>query len=474
MLTNFLSYIYCLLCCFCGTVYGSNSSLDDSFSRTDSECSLNSTTTNSYNQLRALIFARDGIDRFDYQDMLKELDPKNIVFIVPKESKLSEEDRSFFGGFIVLENYVNGHEELYQEVEKLYETFQFQRLAFYSERDPYRAHFLKEKYSLEYVMTQEECALFRDKRVMHEKVLEAGFLTPASIWSGEEHQIHDFVNAQLQSGKTAFAKPYDGMGCIGGKKITTIQDLENYLEKIKEHAGNLEDHIFQEFIDAPSYHIDMHTSRDGNILGIWPSRYLYTPYEVVSDLKPLIDYLMPESDPLTRPLINYGRSLFQKFPMIGGSGVHLEVFAKEDKIWFGEWAMRPTGSGVSVCWKYSLGIDLHWASIREQLGLPTEVSAYPISVSGNVIIPKKGPYFSKTPSVRLIEELLGVKDVKTQQAEEKVGSATFSTDALLSANVVEKTERALLKRADGIIGLAQLIYDFEKPEEEIASEIDNH
>ncbi len=468
MIKKLLCYSYFLLCCFLGAIYGSTISCNDSFARTDSETSLSQLDmiiTNPYSQRKALIFARDGINRFDYLSMLKELDPKNLVFIVPAGSPLSENDRAVFGGFISLKDYANRHEELYKEVEKLYETFKFDHLAFYSERDPYRAHFLKQKYNLDYAMSQEGCDLFRDKRVMHEKISQAGFLTPASIWSSQESEIHDFINTQLIAGKVAFAKPYDGMGCIGGKKIMTMTDLEDYLSQVAAHGGNLKDHIFQEFIDAPSYHIDLHTSRDGKILGIWPSRYWYTPYEVVSDLKPLIDYLMPESDLLTNPLIDYGRSLFARFPMIGGSGVHLEVFAKEGNIWFGEWAMRPTGSGVSVCWKYSLGIDLHWASIREQLGLPTEVSASPTSVSGNVIIPKNGRNFTKTPSVESIETLFHVYDAKTQQAEEKAGNATFSTDGLLSVNIVEATPKEFLKKANSIIELSKFIYDFEEPSE---------
>jgi hypothetical protein len=455
-------FIFFLLC-----IKGYGSSSDYSFSTT--------TTTESisidfqFPETKALIFARDGIEKFDYKTILHDLDPKNVVFVAPKGTQNSDH----FRGVIFLENYLDDN-ELYGKIENLRENFEFDRLAFYSERDPYRAHAIKQKYGLEYSMSKEQCDLFRDKWVMHENISSLGtFPIPRSISSSNLDEINTFIQNILNEGKYAFAKPRDGMGCIGGKKIKTINDWHGYFTNIQLNNSSLEKHIFQEFIEGPSYHIDMHTSQDGKeILGIWPSKYHHTPYEVVDELKPLIDYLLPKEDPLTNRLIQYGGDLFAKFPMVGGSGIHLEVFVKDDQIYFGEWAMRPTGSGISVCWGISLGIDLHVACIQEQLGLnPGRAWDKPTSVSGNVIVPKKGSYFGRTPSVKAIEDLLGVRDAKTQKSGED-GNAEFSTDYRLSVNIERSSLDEFLETKDDVLELSKIIYKSKKTSEENSEQDD--
>jgi hypothetical protein len=128
------------------------------------------------------------------------------------------------------------------------------KISFLSERDTSRALILRSFFNPENTDTQITAGMinfYRDNWHMHQQVKSADleyFIVPDSISSPNPQDIIEFAQQDYRVQKCGiFAKPRFGMGALGGKRLNSIDEVNQYIEYIQTAGGVLDDYIFQEW-----------------------------------------------------------------------------------------------------------------------------------------------------------------------------------------------------------------------------------
>lgn len=193
--------------------------------------------------------------------------------------------------------------------------------------------------------TFEDSLYFRDKLMMKDLLTKrSNLLVPKYI---KIDNILDVYKALDILSFPFIIKPRSGAGGEGCIIIRSLNDVNHYLAAI-----NLKDHIAEEFITKPVYHIDGMITNN-TIKYIIPSKYLQNCISYI-DGKSCISIQLDNNDLMKQRLIDYTQKIISIFPFPANSLFHLEVFADEEGIYFCEIACRIGGGRILQSIEYKI------------------------------------------------------------------------------------------------------------------------
>ncbi|MBC2192909.1 ATP-grasp domain-containing protein [Listeria sp. FSL L7-0229] len=205
---------------------------------------------------------------------------------------------------------------------------------------------------------------FRDKAVMKDILIEKNFRVANYIDVKESATGLKFLDEFVE----VVAKPKQGMGSVGVKRIKTDEEWLEYYEGFKRENElyHFEKGILlEEYIQGEEYHIDS-IIQDGKIKFSHASMYSM----------PLIDFkkfnfvgtiTLDVNTPIFKELIEYNREILKALEVQNGV-THLECFKNDREICFCEIAIRPAGSAVPANLKIQTNVDIIDAFVAVELG----------------------------------------------------------------------------------------------------------
>ncbi|PDC55254.1 ATP-grasp domain-containing protein, partial [Listeria monocytogenes] len=210
----------------------------------------------------------------------------------------------------------------------------------------------------------DEIEKFRDKAIMKDILLEKKFRVPNYIDVKKSETGYQFLEKFVE----VIAKPKQGMGSVGVKRIKTEKDWLEYYEKFnreKEQYHFSKGILLEESIQGEEYHIDA-IIQDGEIKFAHASMYSM----------PLIDFrkynfvgtiALDANTVLFKELIEYNSEILKALEVKNGV-THLECFKNDREICFCEIAIRPAGSAVPENLKIQTNIDIIDSFVAVEIG----------------------------------------------------------------------------------------------------------
>ncbi|MCD1260553.1 ATP-grasp domain-containing protein [Paenibacillus athensensis] len=300
-----------------------------------------------------------------------------------------------------------------------------------SEQDLLPSAYARERLGLP-GLTVQQSEYFRDKVAMKNGLIgKVPF--PDFIDTHEFNEIRNF----FQTYKKIIMKPKRGTGSQDCYVIHNLEELEQVLHTVQ---GQQSGFFIEQFLDMPIYHFDA-LVRDGKMMFATIGRYDHPPLNY-SDFDWLITTISNEPTEL------YLKTSEMLLKVIDSYGVrdgvfHMEVFADDQEVYFGEIAARPAGGGIPEAIYQTWGVHLFEEHVRLQLQLAARFESdkvFPVKYAGNMLyLPSRSGVVSNFDAAPLLSNPL-VKSV-TQHVEngQQVGQVRYSADTIFTAAIAADT-----------------------------------
>jgi biotin carboxylase len=408
-----------------------------------------------------VILARFGFNR-NFAKILNL--PKEKIQVIARQSYVTgqalEENSSYYSAIHLIEKY-DESDDVTLKLQEIWDSgFKFQSVTYTSEIDVVRARVASYRLEIQGGMPLADIIVFRDKSKMKEYARQVGIKTPDFVSVRSMDDIFKFVkDHEIQNGNGIFTPPIvlkDDLG-MGSEKIFVLRKKSEMMEYLKENSGNFgplptSRLIVEKYVEGDVYHIDALISPQGEVLFVWPSRYISPPLSVVSDCKARGDYIMHESNLLTTQLRDYAIDFMSKFPKIPGGAIHLEVFVTpQNEIVLCEIAARVGGGKLSDAWKESFGFDIDEQILKLQAGIPLDINfdnIKPSILSGGILFPANGKELLSAehpthPSIKKFSQFQRIGTVRS-----KAGSLN---DLFANALITGESEQDIISNINSVI-----------------------
>lgn len=322
------------------------------------------------------------------------------------------------------------------EAIKLYNKFGFSRIITpaTSEFDLLRAAYLREHLGID-GQNLESARAFRDKYLMKTIASEAGIKTPNF---SKIDNIVDLFSFIKKYGYPVVIKPRFGVASIGTHLITSAEQLEKKVNKIKIFYGKMS-LLVESFIQGKMFHIDGIIENDQFFA--WPSIYVYSAMDMMQG-KAFANHLLSLENPLFSTLINFAKKVLTAFPTPSSTAFHMELFQDQNKdLIFCEVASRSGGGYVNSMWSEAFGLPLADIFYHIQAGFSGIIPNKPLNPScipGSIVLPKKRGKIIKIASSCPLHFVKKYRAFHISGDTTKKSSDTM--EALLSAFIAGQTE----------------------------------
>lgn len=219
---------------------------------------------------------------------------------------------------------------------------------------------------------------FRDKRVMKERVKQAGLRVPHSVDVADDEFDERKSLLDLASRNVGFplvAKPASEANSRGVAVLDNASSLETWLSRYKFSGGAL----LEEHISGRLFFCDTLIEMDGMQTILMVCEYAHPPH-LFSEGYTHGSRTLPREDPLFQRIADFNLKALSVLPRIRSTITHLEVFlTPNDELVFLEIAARAPGAWVARIGERHIGINLEELNFRLQLHLPCEVAEKELS-----------------------------------------------------------------------------------------------
>lgn len=203
---------------------------------------------------------------------------------------------------------------------------------------------------------------FRNKILMKETVENNGMLVPKGMYIDWNLSCETLFQQCATKLNTPFViKPVNLSGSLG---VTFIHSYEQFEAYYQNHITT--DYMAEEAIQGDLLHLDLVVS-DGTVKWFGCSRY-NLPLIAFLQKHPIGSMPLREESDLYQRLRTYALNVVHSF-QIEDSILHIEVFYKNDMLYFLEVAARAGGGLVPLVYKKMFGFNLIQAYICYQLGI---------------------------------------------------------------------------------------------------------
>jgi len=228
-------------------------------------------------------------------------------------------------------------------------------------------------------------------------------------------------------------KPRAGYGSQNCFVIDSDAELAMILQQLEGQLGN---YFAEQFISLPVYHLDA-LVRNGQCLFACLGTYNHPPMDFESS-QWLVSTISNEPTALYKKASTLLSQLVECFGVADGV-FHLEFFASDDELYFGEIAIRPAGGGITDAISRAWGVHLYEEHVRLQLGLAPKASpgSYAVRHAANMLYYNdKAGELTRLDLSRVQADPL-VRDVHVHaQTGRDIDAARYSGDALFTTAIV--------------------------------------
>lgn len=162
-------------------------------------------------------------------------------------------------------------------------------------------------------------------------------------------------------------KPRTSAGSIGVQVLKTDEEVKEWSRINFNNKGY--EFIVEAWVSGSFYSIDGLMEKQ-EVIHAWPHR-TSANLTTVSEGRPLLSYMLLETDPLSQRLISFVREVVKLLPgPKERTAFHAEVFqTDEDELVLCEIACRPGGCGHVPTYEIAFGFNLYCESLKGQTGL---------------------------------------------------------------------------------------------------------
>ncbi|MDF9495343.1 ATP-grasp domain-containing protein [Bacillus cereus] len=332
----------------------------------------------------------------------------------------------------------NGHIEL--KALELFDKYKYHSIIATNELDLLRAANLRDYLA---IMGQnwESAIAYRNKVKMKEILSDKGVSVP------KFKQIEtplDVINFVQENGYPIVVKPIDGTASTNTGIVKDKKDFDSLLSL--GLSPNIE---VEEFIEGDMYHVDG-IVMNGEIVFIWPSKYLNGGCLAFQDNKYLGSYILGKKNPLFNRIINYTEELIRSLPTPQNTVFHAELFhTPNDELVLCEIASRIAGAYIPDVISQSFDINLRKIMVQMQCNVfdckPNFIlNNGPDIFSGWLFIPPKDGTFVSGPSNIPFEWVTNYR-LNANPGDRYYGAKT-SIDKIASFVISGSSEEIVLER----------------------------
>ncbi|ULO06221.1 ATP-grasp domain-containing protein [Paenibacillus sp. 19GGS1-52] len=290
----------------------------------------------------------------------------------------------------------------------------------------------------------------RNKWIMKQMLHQRGIRTSVTAIALSVSDYMEFVEV---NGFPIIVKPLSGFGTINTFKISSINELNSYLENTrKEHQKDL----LEEFINGKEFHCDSLVSK-GNVVFSSVSQYLYNCLEIATSHKPPASITIPEGSNIEYidRIKEVNKEVISALG-INNSVTHAELFlTPEGEVVFGEIGARIGGAQVMPpCIKNTHGVDFFAAVSDLELGVfEFNRCQTDNNYTGMICFPTRAGIIEKISGIQDFKDIKGLIDFNVSyQVGQKVGDVkdtmTRSGFAIVEGDTFEDLSNTLLDMYD--------------------------
>lgn len=290
----------------------------------------------------------------------------------------------------------------------------------------------------------------RNKWIMKQMLHQRGIRTSATAIALSASDYEEFVE---ENGFPIIVKPLSGFGTINTFKISTINELNYYLDHTrKEHQKDL----LEEFISGKEFHCDSIISK-GHVVFSSVSQYLYNCLEIATSNKPPASITFPEGSNIEYidRIKEVNKEVISALG-INNSVTHAELFlTPEGEVVFGEIGARIGGAQViPPCIKNTHGVDFFETVSDLELGVfEMKKCQTDNKYTGMICFPTRAGIIEKISGIQDFRDINGLIDFNVaykvgQEVGDVKDTMTRSGFAIVEGDTFEDLSTTLLEMYD--------------------------
>lgn len=267
---------------------------------------------------------------------------------------------SHFRHFEVIDAYDGPDAE--SRIAELCRLYPVRRIVTTAEVDVIRAAIIREKLSIS-GQSVASATSYRDKFVMKSLVRKAGIPTAAMMVVDQAASLYDFADMH---GYPIVIKRIRGAGSVGMRVIKVESDLHSFVAS-RELSRKPRELLAEAWIAGAPYQVNG-LMRNGMIIQCWPTRALYSDWQMIDEFRPGVTGMIPESHHLFDALQQTTAAVIASLPPCGDTlPFHAEFFhTSNDQLILCEIACRASGGKVVEMHEKAFGVNLYEVTVKSQ------------------------------------------------------------------------------------------------------------
>lgn len=351
-------------------------------------------------------------DEFQFEEWVSEYPGSCSISIVLDSESVNEkklmqlQNNPIFNFVRAYDNYLNNG-NIYVDLMSVHQKKPITHIIALGEDDVIRAARLRKMWGLR-GQDVVNATCFRDKSFMRALILQSDIATHIGHSLENPLSLLEFIDSH---GLPVYVKPRTSSGSVGGKKISNVTELSEFLETgfkpripYSEYVSDLCVEVFQ---PGDLYHVDGIVVGD-EVVFIWPFKYLTDGLQITEFSQEVFvgSFMLSESDEKFKLLINYVKKICKQLALPHGHAFHAEIFLNADnQLSLCEIAARTGGGRINDALRLSGGPDLNKLQFLLQAEIYSSSDAfnylgnnYPNMLCGWFLIPPQSGVCKSVPA----------------------------------------------------------------------------